>query len=118
MCLQVSAVLPWHDWNWSGDEIIHTPVVPACRPIPRTGKRYPIDIREFLMTANNAVVGSTLGGLVKALPPRLDGNIHLKPADSASYQKAAYEYAAAQKICRVDIDLWAWRPTGEMGNNE
>ncbi len=68
MCLQVSAVLPWHDWNWSGDEIIHKPVVPACRPIPRTGKRYPIDIREFLTTANNAVVSNTLGGLVKALP--------------------------------------------------
>jgi hypothetical protein len=68
MCLQVSAVLPWHDWNWSGDEIIHKPVVPACRPIPRTGKRYPIDIREFLTTANNAVVSDTLGGLVKALP--------------------------------------------------
>lgn len=69
MCLQVSSVLPWHAWNWSGDEIIHKPVVPACRPIPRTGQRYPIDIREFLTTANNAVVSDTLGRLVKTLPP-------------------------------------------------
>lgn len=69
MCLQVSSVLPWQAWNWSGDEIIHKPVVPACRPIPRTGQRYPIDIREFLTTANNAVVSDTLGRLVKTLPP-------------------------------------------------
>ncbi|MGO8928980.1 MAG: hypothetical protein ACLQU3_19100 [Limisphaerales bacterium] len=69
MCLQVSSVLPWHDWNWSGDEIIHKPVIPACRPIPRTGQRYPIDIREYLTTANNAVVSDRLTGLVKASPP-------------------------------------------------
>src|SRR5512137_722566 len=69
MCLQVSSVLRWQAWNWNGDEIIHKPVVPACRPIPRTGQRYPIDIREFLTTANNAVVSDTLGRLVKTLPP-------------------------------------------------
>jgi len=71
MCLQVSSVLPWHDWNWSGDEIIHKPVIPACRPIPgaRKGNRYPIDIREYLTTANNAVVSDTLATMAKELPP-------------------------------------------------
>ena len=69
MCLQVSSVLRWQAWNWSGDEIIHKPVIPACRPIPRTGLRYPIDIREYLTTVDNAVVGEKLAGLVKALPP-------------------------------------------------
>ena len=69
MCLQISSVLRWQAWNWSGDEIIHKPVIPACRPIPRTGQRYPIDIREYLTTADNAVVSENLGGLVKGLPP-------------------------------------------------
>ncbi len=71
MCLQVSSVLRWQAWNWSGDEIIHKPVIPACRPIPgpRKGKRYPIDIREYLTTANNAVVSEKLAGLIGKLPP-------------------------------------------------
>ena len=71
MWLQVSSVLPWHDWNWSGDEIIHKPVIPACRPIPGppNGPKYPIDIREYLTTADNAVVSDKLTGLIEELPP-------------------------------------------------
>ncbi len=68
MCFQVSAVVPWQAWNWSGDEIIHKPVIPACRSIPRTRQRYPIDIREYLTTANNAVVSGKLAELVQGLP--------------------------------------------------
>lgn len=69
MCLQTSAVTPWHDWNWSGDEIVHDPIIPASRTIPHTNKQYPIDIREFLTTTNNAVVSQKLGELVGRLVP-------------------------------------------------
>ena len=73
MCLQTSLVKSWHDWNWDGDEIVHLPIVPASRPIPGTKKKsqshYPIDIREYLTTTNNAVVGERLGDIIKNLPP-------------------------------------------------
>ena len=68
MCQQSSAVTPWHDWNWSGDEIVYEPIIPASRTIPGTKRRYPIDIREFLTTRNNAVVNQKLGLLIGRLP--------------------------------------------------
>ncbi len=68
MCLQTSAVTPWHDWNWSGDEIVYQPIIPASRTIPGTKRRYPIDIREFLTTRDNAVVNQKLGLLIDRLP--------------------------------------------------
>ncbi len=68
MCLQTSSVKSWDDWNWSGDEIIHKPIILASRQIPGTQKRYDIDIREFLATTDNAVIGRTLGDLISGLP--------------------------------------------------
>lgn len=68
MCLQTSAVKPWDSWNWSGDEIIHRPIIRASRLIPSKKKRYDIDIREFLTTRDNAVVAQALGELVAGLP--------------------------------------------------
>ena len=70
MCFQTSLVKSWNDWNWNGDEIVHLPIVPASRPIPgsRTKTRYKIDVREYLTTTNNAVVGERLGTIIKALP--------------------------------------------------
>src|ERR1039457_3833218 len=71
MCLQTSLVKSWNDWNWNGDEIVHLPIVPASRPIPgyKTKKRYSIDIREYLTTTNNAVVGERLRAIITKLPP-------------------------------------------------
>ena len=70
MCLHISLVKPWNDWNWNGDEIVHLPIVPAARPIPgsKLKKRYPIDVREYLTTTNNAVVGQRLSGILHKLP--------------------------------------------------
>ncbi len=67
MCVQKSAVMPWDSWNWSGDQIIPTPIIRASRNIPGTSKRYDIDIREFLTTTNNAVVHRHLGELIRQL---------------------------------------------------
>ena len=70
MCFQTSLVKSWNDWNWNGDEIVHLPIVPASRPIPgfKAKKRYSIDIREYLTTTNNAVVGARLGEIIRTLP--------------------------------------------------
>ncbi len=67
MCFQTSLVQRWDDWNWDGDEIVYKPIIPASRTIPNTRKRYPIDVREFLTTTDNAVVGEHLGKLVGGL---------------------------------------------------
>ena len=70
MCFRTSLVKSWNDWNWNGDEIVHLPIVPASRPIPgsKTKKRYSIDIREYLTSTNNAVVGEKLSAIIKKLP--------------------------------------------------
>ena len=70
MCFQTSLVKSWDDWNWNGDEIVHLPIVPASRPIPgsQSKTRYNIDIREYLTTTSNAVVGERLSAIIKALP--------------------------------------------------
>jgi hypothetical protein len=70
MCFQTSLVKSWDDWNWNGDEIVHLPIVPASRPIPgsKAKTRYNIDIREYLTTTNNAVVGERLSAIIKKLP--------------------------------------------------
>jgi hypothetical protein len=69
MCLQISLIKPWDEWNWNGDEIVYKPIIPASRTIPNTKKRYPIDIREYLTTTDNAVVAEKLGELVNGLTP-------------------------------------------------
>lgn len=67
--MQISSVRQWHSWNWAGDQIVHSPIITASRTIPGRGqKRFPIDIREFLTTANNAVVARQLGKIIEALP--------------------------------------------------
>ena len=70
MCMQVSSVRQWHSWKWSGDQIVRSPIIIASRTIPGRGqKRYPIDVREFLTTTNNAVVGRQLERIIEVLPP-------------------------------------------------
>ncbi len=85
MCFQTSLVKPWNDWNWNGDEIVHLPIVPASRPIPgsKTKTRYKIDVREYLTTTNNAVVGERLVKIIEALPP--DGQSRFRSKSPGSF---------------------------------
>jgi len=68
MCLQISLCQAWDSWNWDGDEIVHRPIIRLAHH-SQTKKRYPIDIREFLTTTDNAVVGENLGELIHGLSP-------------------------------------------------
>ena len=88
MCLQTSLIKPWNDWNWNGDEIVHLPIVPAARPIPgsKSRKRYPIDIREYLTTTNNAVVGERLGEIVRRMPANDQNRFRSKSKGSFDFR--------------------------------
>lgn len=88
MCLQTSLVKSWNDWNWNGDEIVHLPIIPASRPIPgsKSKKRYAIDIREYLTTTNNAVVGERLATIIKALPADKQERFRSKASGSFDFR--------------------------------
>lgn len=86
MCLQTSAVKCWDSWNWNGDEIIRKPIIRACRQIPNKKKRYDIDIREFLTTTDNAVVGRTLGEVIASLPPEEQARFRSHAAGSFDFR--------------------------------
>ena len=88
MCFQTSLVKSWNDWNWNGDEIVHLPIVPASRPIPcsKTKIRYNIDIREYLTTTNNAVVGLRLSDIIRKLPPRDQSRFRSKSPGSFDFR--------------------------------
>ncbi len=62
MCFAPSNVKDLSVWNWDGDVIIHQPIVPSGRGVVgvRPRRDYDIDVREFLTTANNAVMHRVL----------------------------------------------------------
>ncbi len=69
MCLQSSAVRPYQQWRWSGDEIVHSPVIPAARrPAGSRQRGYDIDIREYLSIQSNTVVSTCLHAFLNTLP--------------------------------------------------
>ena len=86
MCLQTSLIKPWNDWNWNGDEIVYKPIIPASRLIPNTKKRYPVDIREFLTTTDNAVVSDSLGKLIASLSASDQSRFRSRSAGSFDFR--------------------------------
>lgn len=71
MCMQISAVRPYQQWRWAGDEIVFRPIVPAARRPPGSRKHgYDIDIRGYLSIDNNQVVREWLQTSLDSLAPR------------------------------------------------
>jgi hypothetical protein len=62
MCVLSYPIRNLDKYNWDGDMIIHDCIVPSARPVAgfTSKKEYEIDIREFLVTENNAVTHKTL----------------------------------------------------------
>lgn len=60
MCLTTSSIKHWKKWNWDGDLIVHSPIVPSCRPAVGSDKNYDVDVREFLVSERNVVMRRTL----------------------------------------------------------
>lgn len=67
MCLAASNVRSATQWNWDGDLIVHSPIIPASREVPGTGKRYEIDIREYIANRDNAVIRRAVGQIADGL---------------------------------------------------
>ena len=67
MCLIQSNLYLDKKWNWEGDRIMQTPIIPSSRKVPRTRIQYDTDIRGFLMTKDNAVIKKEIGKLIKSL---------------------------------------------------
>ncbi|HMK43319.1 MAG TPA: transglutaminase domain-containing protein [Dissulfurispiraceae bacterium] len=67
MCLCASNIRVAAQWNWEGDTIIHDPIIRACRTVPKTNKRYDIDIRQFLTPRSNAVIRREIGRIADSL---------------------------------------------------
>ena len=69
MCLSASNVKAAAQWNWEGDTIIHDPIIRACREVLGTKKRYDIDIRDFVISRDNAVLSRAVGEIADMLAP-------------------------------------------------
>ncbi len=70
MCLSASNVQSATQWNWDGDHIIYSPIIPASRKIPGTRKKYEIDIRSYLANRGNAVIKRAIDEITSTLSDR------------------------------------------------
>ncbi len=73
MCLTGSVVRGLHRWNWEGDRILHECLVPAARQAPGSRKRYPVDVRELLVTHRSELLRQALEGPVRKRVERTGG---------------------------------------------
>lgn len=108
MCLFHPNLTHIHRWNWDGDHIVFESIVPSSRrPIGQTrGKGYDIDVREFLVSENNAVTkrvlsrdlpahfqhGDQQGVDLSALTRRQMGDFDMRAHLVASYVSATIQY--------------------------
>ena len=80
-------------WNWDGDVIIRESVVPSSRPVVgshSSKKQYPIDVREFLVTADNAIMRQTLAEDMAGFLKEINGDADL----FKSRGRGAFDYRA------------------------
>ena len=93
MCLVKSSIRNLSRWNWDGDVIIHESVVPSSRPVVGSRslrKQYDIDVREFLVTEDNAIMRRTLAEDITAFLKEIKGDAGLFKARG----KGAFDYRA------------------------
>jgi hypothetical protein len=108
MCMTLSPLVGLRKWNWDGDRIVHECIVPSGRPaIGHTGPRYeyPIDVREFLVTGRNEVLGRTLREDLVAFA----GKRGLRPELLRSRGEGTFDLRAAA-IAAFVSDRVAYRP--------
>jgi hypothetical protein len=67
MCLRTCNVRSTNRWNWDGDLILRDTTVRVGRRNPATRRPFRIDLREFLGTVSNSVVGAALDAVVASL---------------------------------------------------
>jgi hypothetical protein len=88
MCMQMTGVRPYQRWRWAGDEIAHDPILPAMRRVPvRGGKRFDIDVREFLSFDDNAVIRRALEKLRSGLAPEEQARFAARTPGAFDFRK-------------------------------
>jgi hypothetical protein len=93
MCLVDSSLRNLSRWNWDGDVIIRESVVPSSRPVVgqrSQRKQYDIDVREFLVTEDNAVMRRTLAEQIPIFLKGIGGD----PGLFQSRSRGAFDYRA------------------------
>ena len=114
MCFASSPVRDLSRWNWEGDHIIHECIVPSSRPVVGylKGHAYDIDVREFLITGRNEVVGRTLSRNVKAYVDKIPNGWELfQSRDKGSFDHrasviTAFVSKAIQYVYTSGRDPW------------
>ncbi|SEK86064.1 transglutaminase-like domain-containing protein [Nitrosovibrio tenuis] len=74
MCFANSRVNGLRRWNWDGERIVHDSIVPSSRPVVmRQTGWYDIDVREFLVSKDNAIMRRTLERDIRNFIEKLEG---------------------------------------------
>src|SRR3569833_78083 len=93
MCLANSRVNGLRRWNCDGERIIHDSIVPSSRPVVmRQTGWYDIDVREFLVSEDNAIMRRTLERDIRKFIEKLEGASWelFVSRDSGSFDLRAY----------------------------
>jgi hypothetical protein len=99
-------------WNWEGDEIVHEPIIPHARKIPGSKKDYELDIREFLLGPDNAIIRRELKAIVDSLSPgermlfqsRRPRSFDLRMREVCSYVSKKITYTEGKRT----FDTWLY----------
>jgi Transglutaminase-like superfamily len=65
MCFSGNVVGGLRRFNWDGDCVVFDTTVPSQRPVVGGKRNYQIDVREFVLTTNNAVIRHTLKDAIR-----------------------------------------------------
>jgi hypothetical protein len=122
MCFANSRVNGLRRWNWDGERIIHDSIVPSSRPVvmKQTGG-YDIDVREFLVTRDNAIMRRTLEGDLRKFIGKLEGASWelFVSRDPGSFDLRAYvitEFVSQKIEYRLTEGLDPWQFPDETLN--
>ena len=115
MCFENSRVNGLRRWNWDGERIVHESIVPSSRPVvmQQTGW-YDIDVREFLVSKDNAIMRRTLERDIREFIEKLPGASWdlFKSRDSGSFDLRAYvvtEFVSKKVEYRLTKGLDPWQ---------
>ena len=102
-------------WNWDGESIIHESIVPSSRPVVMQQKGwYDIDVREFLVTENNAIMRRTLQNDVKKFIQKFEGASWelFSSRDPGSFDLRSYvvtQFVSKKIEYRESVELDPWQ---------
>lgn len=113
MCFDRSLSRELARWNWDGDVIVHDPVVPSHRAVVGKAKAarsgYPIDVRGYLLDAQNGVLGRALDGPIRALAGKGAHHLRSQARRSFDFRAAVIARYMAEEIAYQKprgVDWW------------